>query len=375
MPAPVAKAGGPYTTNLGTAVSFDGSGSTAASGKVLTYSWDFGDGSNGAGALITHVYATAGNFNAKLTVSASDGGVASAIAAVTVFALPTANIGGPYRGLPSNAIQFRGSQSTAPAGQTLKYAWTFGDGSSASIADPTHSYASAGMFTVNLSVTGDSGGVATASTTATVSALPMANAGGPYTGVVNTSIAFDASSSTVTDQQALSFAWDFGDGSTAAGASPAHSYAAVGTYTAKVTVSASSGGVSTATATVNVTAGSARANAGGPYAASVGAAVTFDSSKSTGPPGESLTYAWDFGDNATASGAQPTHAYSTAGTFKATVTVTTSGGATATASAAVTVSAGPVANAGGPYSGTIGVPLPLSGAKSTAPQGESLTYA
>lgn len=306
VPAPVAKAGGPYTTNVGTAVSFDGSGSTTATAKVLTYSWDFGDGSNGAGASTTHVYAAAGNFNAKLTVTASDGGVASAVAAVTVFALPTANIGGPYRGLPSNAIQFRGSQSTAPADQALKYAWTFGDGSTASTADPMHSYTSAGMFSVNLTVTGDSGGVATASTTAIVSALPMANAGGPYTGVVNAPIAFDASSSIVTDQQTLSFAWDFGDGSTATGASPAHSYTAVGTYTAKVTVSASSGGVSTATATVGVTAGSARADAGGPYAASIGAAITFDASKSAGPSGQTLTYSWDFGDNATGSGAQST---------------------------------------------------------------------
>ena len=41
--------GGPYTADVGQAVSFDGSRSTGAAGQSLTYAWDFGDGSTGAG--------------------------------------------------------------------------------------------------------------------------------------------------------------------------------------------------------------------------------------------------------------------------------------------------------------------------------------
>ena len=54
---PVANAGGPYTGTVGTAVTFNGSGSSDPQGQALTYAWDFGDGSKGTGVSPTHTYA------------------------------------------------------------------------------------------------------------------------------------------------------------------------------------------------------------------------------------------------------------------------------------------------------------------------------
>lgn len=57
--------------------------------------------------------------------------------------------------------------------------------------------------------------------------------------------------------------------------------------------------------------------------------VRFDASASTDPNGGTLSFAWDFGDGATATGAKPVHDYRTGGTFVAKVTVTSDAGPSA----------------------------------------------
>lgn len=75
------------TPSSGTAplnVSFDGRGSTDTDGTIVSYSWNFGDGQNGTGAQVSHSYATAGNYTARLTVTDDLGATASANAVISV---------------------------------------------------------------------------------------------------------------------------------------------------------------------------------------------------------------------------------------------------------------------------------------------------
>ena len=74
-----------------------------------------------------------------------------------------------------------------------------------------------------------------------------------------------------------------------------------------------------------------------PTSAGVGEAISFDGSASTDPDGTIVGYAWDFGDGTTATGASASHAYASAGTFVARLTVTDDDGATAAATVSVTV--------------------------------------
>lgn len=161
---PVAVPGGPYTAKLPAAVQFNGSASYDPKNKsaVLTYSWNFGDGTaNGTGATPSHTYASAGTYNGTLTVTNSTG-VSSLPASfvVTITAsMPTAVPGGPYSVQLPAAVQFNGSGSSDPnAGATLSFSWNFGDGTANGVgATPSHTYATAGTYNGSLTVSDNLG--------------------------------------------------------------------------------------------------------------------------------------------------------------------------------------------------------------------------
>jgi len=72
---PVAELGGPYFGYTNASVSFNGSGSSDPNGNddIISYLWDFGDGTNGTDATIQHIYITPGNYTVKLTVKDTGG--------------------------------------------------------------------------------------------------------------------------------------------------------------------------------------------------------------------------------------------------------------------------------------------------------------
>ena len=172
---------------------------------------------------------------------------------------------------------------------------------------------------------------------------PVASAGGTYTVTEGTAVAFDASGSTDPDGDALTYAWDFGDGTTGTGVNPRHVYADNGVYQARVTVTDAVGAEDVATASVTVVnvAPAVHVFAG----ASLMTGETFTGSTSfTDPGADQWTATVDYGDG---SGAQPvsisgrgiqlSHRYTRAGSFTVTVTVRDQDGEAGTQSARVTV--------------------------------------
>ena len=161
---------------------------------------------------------------------------------------PVADPNGPYFGDEDSAILFDGSGSVDPDEDPLTYTWDFGDGSTGSGINPSRTYLWGGTFTVSLTVNDGRGGTDTVTTSATVTEMndpPVADANGPYSGVVGEPIVFDGSGSsdfdnddgTDANDQVLSYSWLFGDGSSGAGVNPTHSYSSAGTYTVTLTVS------------------------------------------------------------------------------------------------------------------------------------------
>ncbi len=243
---------------------------------------------------------------------------------------PVADAGGPYSGeAGTSEIRFDGSASSDADGDTLSFAWEFGDGSTASGMTPAYVYPAAGTYEVRLVVSDSSSSSEPSVTSATISAPPMniapiADPGGPYAGEPGQPIEFNGSASSDPNDDALTYVWDFGDGAMGDGVAPLHSYAADGTYTVTLTVD---DGQVTDMATTTATIETAPANraptadAGGPYNGVTGETVSFNGEGSRDPDGDALTFTWAFGDGTMADGASPDHAYAAAGTYEVVLTV------------------------------------------------------
>ena len=174
---PVVDPGGPYSGVAGKPVQFDASGTTDPDGDILTYLWDFGDGTPppfpSQDPTATHVYAAHGNYTAMLSVT--DGVNDPVLVGLSVEILdqqpPVVDPGGPYSGVAGEPVQFDGSGSLDPDGTIISYDWDFGDGNTGTGISTTHIYAAVGIYTVTLTVTDDDGATDTATTTATIADL------------------------------------------------------------------------------------------------------------------------------------------------------------------------------------------------------------
>lgn len=226
-----------------------------------------------------------------------------------------------------------GSASTVTAGSTATFAWSFGDGSSASGVTATHRYAQPGVYTVMLAVRDDADLRAVSSQQVVVARANTPPVAAFTSAVDQLTVAVDASTSADPDGSIVSYAWNFGDGGTASEAVTAHTYAHAGTYPVTLTVTDNNGGSALVRQDVTVTAPPAPnvPPVASFTAAPDGLAVHVDASASTDEDGTIASYGWDFGDGTQASGVQADHVYDSAGPRTITLTVTDDAGAVTTA--------------------------------------------
>jgi PKD repeat protein len=116
------------------------------------------------------------------------------------------------------------------AGKITKWHWNFGDGQTSTTRNPSHTYSTAGAYTVSLTVTGTGGtNTYTQPDLITVYAAPRANFSvSPATGKAPLQVNFTNESTGL----ATSWLWRFGDGATSTAENPEHTYEKSGTYTA-----------------------------------------------------------------------------------------------------------------------------------------------
>ena len=165
----------------------------------------------------------------------------------------------------SPTANFTYSPATPTVGQTVSFtdtstgsptywSWNFGDSTTSTARNPTKTYATAGSYTVNLTVTNTSGSHST-SKTVTVSSAgtpPTANfTWSPASPTAGQAVSFTSTST----GSPTSFLWNFGDGGTSTTTSPSHTYASAGSYAATLTAT-NAAGSNAKTQTVVVSPGS-----------------------------------------------------------------------------------------------------------------------
>lgn len=206
----------------------------------------------------------------------------------------------------------------------------------------------------------------TVGTFTTQNVPPVARANGPYSATTGIATQLSAIGSNDPDGRITAWRWSFGDGSPpVSGETVQHIYQAAGTYTAEVTVTDDKGATSSDQARVTVTnSGTPNqppvARISAPASANVNSTVTFSGTQSTDSDGVIQSYAWNFGDGTTGTGATVAKAYATPGTYNVTLTVTDNRTATNTASHVITVTTSDPGTTPFTWSGTFGAVDPVA---------------
>jgi PKD repeat protein len=232
----------------GSVCDFDGSGSFYAGQTIVAYAWDFGDGTTASGPAVSHPYAAPGTYAVTLTVTGSDGATASVTRSLTPSDAPPIAVFTVSCSARTCIVD--GSGSSDPEGPIESYAWGFGDGSAASGASAAHTYPLSGSYAITLTVRDNVGGTATTSKPVTIVNLAPVAALAVSCGTLTCGV--DGSASRDPDGAVVSYAWQFGDGSTASTQMATHTYPGPGTYTLVLTVTDNEGGTNTATQSVTV---------------------------------------------------------------------------------------------------------------------------
>jgi PKD repeat protein len=303
-----------------------------STGLATSWSWDFGDSSPaGTDQNPVHTYTNPGTYTVALTATNSSGSntitktsyVTATSATTDVEANFSASVTSGYNPL---TVEFENTSSGTPAPTT--WAWNFGDGTTSTEENPSHTFAVAGTYTVALTATRTGGGAGDSSTltrtglivVADGSPLPAISAT-PTSGVRPLTVAFVG---TTTVQPAVTYAWEFGDGSTGNLDEVSHTYVNAGTYTVRLTVNNPSG-VRTTTTTITVSAmPPVAAIEGSPLEGTAPLTVNVKNNST----GDISSVSWNFGEGTPSTTSIASHTYTTPGTYTITFTATGPGGAT-----------------------------------------------
>jgi len=310
--------------------------SSISGGVITNYQWNFGDGFNAVVSDPSHLYANAGIYQVTLIVTSAFGCKDTAVHTIEVYPLPTADfITSPV--CQADMMNFS-DKSIVSNGNITDFYWSFGDGGSSSLQNPSHLYQVAGTYQVRLVITTDLGCMDTIVKPVTIYPMPAAAIGAPNS-CIDAPVQFTDLSTNPTCA-VTTWRWDFGDGGTSSLQNPSHPYNAPGTYQVTLIVSNCNGCSDTITTSVNVW----------PLpVAGFGAAemclynASQFSNYSSVPGGGSCTYLWDFGDGDTSSAINPSHTYTASGTYMVSLTVYSAYGCASTVTHAVNVLAPPAA--------------------------------
>lgn len=170
---------------------FDAGGSRDADGTIVSFDWDFGDGSSGTGSNVEHTYAMSGRYVIRLTVTDDRGAQSTSTRTLLMNSKPTAQFTFSIDSGNALRVNFDGRGSSDSDGTLTNFSWDFGDGSAAVTGSVvSHLYTVPDDYTVVLTVTDDFGEIATRSQLVdVVGTAVFVRSATPAIGVVDTIVA------------------------------------------------------------------------------------------------------------------------------------------------------------------------------------------
>lgn len=309
-----------------TSVKFTATNSVSA--NISLYTWKFGDGisiSNSIGSA-DYQFSKASTYDVTLIIKDING-CADTITKPSVIKVegPTAVFRSTIPGIClNNEVSFFDSSYSDGEHAIQQWQWNWGDGSSQNFTSPpfNHTYSTPGNYSVSLKVTDSKGCTDSVMKPNTIIvSKPEALFSADTLSCTSTSISFR----NLSTGPGLDYTWDFGDGATSDQQNPVHLYKSEGAYTVSLSIKDKYG------------CGSFISKANYIRIANPVANFILSDSAGTCPPlvvnftNTSANYSqwkWDFGDGTVSAERNPSHFYSSVGTFNAVLTVTGAGGCT-----------------------------------------------
>lgn len=283
---------------------------SSGTGNVVSWAWDFGDGTTDTVQNPLHLYTQTGYSTVSLSVVDEDGCTDQVEKEDEIFVtFPVADFAIPHPvNCPDNAVTFVSNS----LGTGLNYQWDFGDGGTAMLANPTHIYTAPGVYTVSLHVTDINGCDSAVVKTDVVTIAPLNAAfvvDTTYASCPPLQVGFTTDTSWV--HPGIAWHWDFGNGATSTLPLPIHNYTTADSFDVRLIVSAPSG--CTDTVQINdliVIEGPTGSFTADPTEGCPGTSVNL-----SGTSSNSISFAWIFGDGSLGTGQQTTHVYTVPGTY------------------------------------------------------------
>jgi len=305
--------------------------------NAISYLWDFGDGTTSTELAPQHIYDTLGQYQVTLVAYGSGGCTDTLVfpTMVNVSAqLANYTIPPPIAGCEPFTTTFGLNDPNISS-----FLWDFGDGTTSTEANPSHTYTNTGAYTVSLEI--NDGTVCN-----------LAYPAYQQITVEGITPAFDVAidpcppyavhfTDTVSD--AVSWLWEFGDGTTSTLQNPTHIYPNTNNYHVGLTITTSAGCTRTYAVFNAVTFTNYQPSFTTTYSPNLVYPLTVNF---TGNPASATSWLWNFGDGTSSTLQNPSHVYQVPGNYVATLT-TVSNGCT------FTVSGNPINPANNGNGGTV----------------------
>lgn len=222
------------------------------SGNIASYFWSFGDGSSSTQAYPVHAYSGAGLYSVCMTAVFANGCVDTVCSTIAI-SNATCQASFNIYNTGGNSYVFQNTSNLDSTLSTSSCYWTFGDGGTSTMWNPSNTYNAPGYYSVCLTVIDSAAGCSS-----TYCDSIYISGGGStcnaYIGYQNSNLTTNLSgysnSGTITY-----YFWTFGDGSTANGQFQTHTYASAGTYNVCLTAVFAGGCVDTVCTSITVTGG------------------------------------------------------------------------------------------------------------------------
>ncbi|MCX6278758.1 MAG: PKD domain-containing protein, partial [Bacteroidetes bacterium] len=328
--------------------------STTISGTIVSHFWEFGDGTNSTAVNPSHLYATTGVFNVKLTVANSLGCQKDTIIPVTVLGKPIASFTYASPNCAGDSVQFN-DFSTTPHGYIKKWVWNFGDGTPVvPIIFPQpqnikHAFANGGTYNVTLTITTTDNCETQKVNTVQIGFRPYANFSFSANACPAQPVQFTDLSQLNGGPVLTNWNWNFGDpttgvSNTSTAQNPTHIFSGSGAFIVHLIVTNSNGCVDSVLNGKTVTVNVAPVATFSADASCLGSPTQFTDAST--PAGSIASWNWNFGDpgsgvNNASTLKDPVHIYNQLGTYTVTLQVINSSQCTHQTTMPVTVSPKP----------------------------------